>query len=383
MASTLIARYRMRALMAASSVGLLIGASIGAACLGSHMARDGSRRADAARLMMASRDGTINTAALDASGGQIDQSAWNISMRFSEFGGHGTGNSALAQNLTTMRISDDVREQKGLPDGASIVRASLSTAPVDPLPGSPLSVHAAAAMNFKAATRSDADCLTQAIYYEARGEGSDGMRAVAQVILNRVRHPAYPKSICGVVYQGLRQATCQFSFVCNGAMSAPVERWAWRRAQQVADAALGGYVMKTIGTATSFHTTGVNPGWSGTMERVTQIGTHIFYQFHGRGARIANNADGVTPSSEVPQSRAPVATPTEIKADVQTTALLNTLSRAQANALPAATSTRPVQVAAQIHGRSAQDIVAEVALPAQKPTPAAVADNAMPKGISQ
>ncbi len=381
-----IARYRMRALMAASSVGLLVGASIGAACLGGHLAREGSAPKDAARLMTATRDGKVDMTALDAAG-QVDQSALNIAMRFSQYAGTGTDNSLLAQNLTAMRVSDDARNQRDLPDagpGAKLVLVS-NIAPASPLSAPAVTtspVRAAAAMQFKSANRSDSDCLTQAVYYEARGEGVDGMRAVAQVILNRVRHPAYPKSICGVVYQGAYQRTsCQFSFVCNGAMGAPVESWAWRRAKSVADAALGGYVMSAVGTSTSFHTTGVKPGWGGTMDKVAQIGSHIFYQFRGRGSRIANSTDGVRPSNGVPQIGAPVdATPTAPALDTQTVAILNAQSKAQA-----AMAVKPVQVSAQIHGKSAQDIIAEVSTPvkpvAALPTTEAVKMPA--KGISQ
>ena len=356
MISISIARYRMRALMAASSVGLLVGASIGAACLGGHLAREGSAPKDAARLMMASRDSKLDMQTLDAAG-QVDQSALNIAMRFSQYAGTGTDNSLLAQNLTAMRTSDDARNQRDLPDARLVLASNIAPASPRDTPAMAPSVRAAAAMKFKAANRSDADCLTQAVYYEARGEGVDGMRAVAQVILNRVRHPAYPKSICGVVYQGAYQRTsCQFSFVCNGAMGAPVESWAWRRAKSVADAALGGYVMPAVGTSTSFHTTGVKPGWGGTMDKVAQIGSHIFYQFRGRGSRIANTADGVRPSSGVPQVSAPVETaPAAPALDSQTVAMLNAQSKAQA-----ASPAKPVQVSAQIHGKSAQDIIAEV-----------------------
>ncbi|WP_349320313.1 cell wall hydrolase [Asticcacaulis sp. MM231] len=367
--------------MAASSVGLLVGASVGAACLGSHMARESGQRQDAARLMMASKDGTVDMAALDASGtGRVDTSALNIAMRFSRFADSGTENTLLAQNLTTIRTSSDMRSQRYLPgsmsdanSGAAVVRTSLDTsAPVNTL--STPAVRAAAAMNFKAATRSDSDCLTQAVYYEARGEGTDGMRAVAQVILNRVRHPAYPKSICGVVYQGAAQRiSCQFSFVCNGAMGAPVETSAWRRAKKVSEAALAGYVMPSVGTSTSFHTTGVTPGWSGTMERVAQIGTHIFYQFRGRGARISGTADGVRPSDSMPQVTPPAATAiiAEAQTPAQTTALLTTLSKMQG------ASVKPVQTTAHVHGKTAQDIVAEVALPTKAvPVPTSAAKGA-------
>jgi len=370
----------MRALMAASAVGLLVGASVGAACLGGHLAREGSAPKDAARLMMAARDGKVDMKTLDAVG-TVDQSALNIAMRFSQYAGTGTDNSLLAQNLTAMRISDDARNQRDLPDsglGAKIVLAS-NIAPASPLSETSVpSVRAAAAMKFKSANRSDSDCLTQAVYYEARGEGEDGMRAVAQVILNRVRHPAYPKTICGVVYQGAYQRTsCQFSFVCNGAMGAPLESWAWRRAQKVADAALSGYVMTSVGTSTSFHTTGVKPGWGSTMERVAQVGSHIFYQFRGRGSRLATSLDAVRPSdapaasAETPQVNAKTQA-----LDTQTVALLNAQSLNSAKVQADATH-KPVQVSAQIHGKSAQDIIAEVA------TPKVPAQTVNAKGVAQ
>jgi len=367
----------MRALMAASSVGLLVGASVGAACLGSHLAREGSAPRDAARLMMASRDGKVDMKTLDAVG-TVDQSALNIAMRFSQYAGTGTGNSLLAQNLTAIRISEDARNQRDLPD-AKLVLASNIT-PVSPLSAPDTAappVRAVAAMQFKNASRSDSDCLTQAVYYEARGEGVDGMRAVAQVILNRVRHPAYPKTICGVVYQGAYQRTsCQFSFVCNGAMGAPVESWAWRRAKTVADAALDGYVMPAVGASTSFHTTGVKPGWGGTMDRVAQVGSHIFYQFRGRGARLVNSMAEVLPSNTVPHAAAPQPdTPAAATLDTQTVAMLNAQSRAQA-----AAAVKPVQVSAQIHGKSAQDIITEVTAKGPVNPPAQTGDA---KGITQ
>ena len=86
-----------------------------------------------------------------------------------------------------------------------------------------------------------AECLTAAVYYEARSQSEDGQRAVAQVVLNRVRDRAFPNSVCGVVYQGAERRTgCQFSFTCDGSMNRPRELGAWDRARAVAAAALGG-----------------------------------------------------------------------------------------------------------------------------------------------
>lgn len=366
----------MRALMAASSIGILIGASVGSAYLGGRLAHDNSARHVAGRLMQlasVSKDGKIDESsvrmleAADA-GHVVSPTAMDIAMRFSNYAGvngdGGSQNMMMAQSLSAMRTADDIRSMRGL-EPAQIVRAGLdiTSSAAQVIADHP--IRAAAAMVFKAHSQNDSDCLTQAIYYEARGEGTDGMRAVAQVILNRVRHPAYPKTICGVVYQGATQrVSCQFSFVCNGAMNGPLETWAWRRAKSVADAALGGYVMSSVGTATSFHTTGVKPGWSGTMDRVTQVGSHIFYQFRGRGSRIGG-ADGVMPSDSMPgATQIQADTPavdgdtTAPDADTATTQMLNAVSRAQA--LP-----KPVTVAAQVTGKSARDIIAEVSLPPQ------------------
>jgi hypothetical protein len=127
----------------------------------------------------------------------------------------------------------------------------------------------------------DTQCLAQAVYYEARGESPSGQAAVAQVVLNRVRHPAFPKTVCGVVFQHVGD-DCQFSFVCNGAMRQPVDRASWRRAMAVADRALSGAVMAEVGSATHFQAARSTSGWAGSLAKVAQIGEHIFYRFTGR-----------------------------------------------------------------------------------------------------
>ncbi|MBX3480509.1 MAG: cell wall hydrolase [Caulobacter sp.] len=140
----------------------------------------------------------------------------------------------------------------------------------------------------------DLDCLTKAVYYEARGETPAGQAAVAQVVLNRVRHPAFPKSVCAVVFQGAySRGACQFSFACDGSMRRGREPGAWRRAAKIAERALGGYVMASVGNATHFHTVNVSPGWGPRMVRVQQVGLHIFYRFGGRNG--APGAFGDTP----------------------------------------------------------------------------------------
>ena len=124
-------------------------------------------------------------------------------------------------------------------------------------------------------------CLTQAVYYEAGFEPVDGRRAVAQVVLNRLRHPAFPKSICGVVYQGSNSGVCQFTFVCDGALDRRPEPAAWQQARSIAQAALAGYVERSVGEATHYHADYVAPRWAPLLAKVAQIGTHIFYRWPG------------------------------------------------------------------------------------------------------
>ena len=124
-------------------------------------------------------------------------------------------------------------------------------------------------------------CLTQAVYYEAGFEPLEGRRAVAQVVLNRMRHPAFPKSICGVVYQGAGSRTCQFTFVCDGALYRRPAADAWREAEKVARAALSGYVETSVGEATHYHADYVAPRWAPMLAKVAAIGQHIFYRWPG------------------------------------------------------------------------------------------------------
>ena len=125
-------------------------------------------------------------------------------------------------------------------------------------------------------------CLTQAIYYEAALEPTEGQEAVAQVILNRVRDPNYANTVCGVVFEGAERVTgCQFSFTCDGALSQAPVAWAWERARKVAEKALAGHVSQRVGTATHYHADYVHPWWAPTLNKLTQIGAHIFYRWKG------------------------------------------------------------------------------------------------------
>ncbi len=132
------------------------------------------------------------------------------------------------------------------------------------------------------------DCLTDAVYYEARGESDRGQAAVAQVVLNRVRRAGFPKSICGVVFQGASEHSCQFSFACDGAMAQGREPAAWRRARTVAQQALNGAVMQDVGDATNFHVARLGQIWGSGLVKVAQVGAHVFYRLTGHGAFAAH-----------------------------------------------------------------------------------------------
>jgi len=126
------------------------------------------------------------------------------------------------------------------------------------------------------------DCLTAAVHYEAANEPAVGQAAVAQVVLNRVRHPAYPSTVCGVVFQGSERTTgCQFTFTCDGSLGRPPRPEAWARARAVASAALNGLVIPNVGMATHYHADYVAPIWATNLVKLGQIGVHIFYRWTG------------------------------------------------------------------------------------------------------
>lgn len=133
------------------------------------------------------------------------------------------------------------------------------------------------------------DCLAQAVYYEARGEPRTGREAVAMVVMNRLHDPAYPKTVCGVVFQGAGRATgCQFTFTCDGSLARGVrEPASWQDALAVAGDALSGRVASPVGAATHYHALWVQPAWSQALSPVSQIGGHRFYLGGPGGRRVA------------------------------------------------------------------------------------------------
>ena len=139
----------------------------------------------------------------------------------------------------------------------------------------------------KAMRRADLECMTEAVYYEARGESARGQAAVAQVVMNRVSDPAFPKTVCGVVFQGAGRSGCQFSFTCDGSMKRLRDAEAWDRSRSVARRTLAGASGADIGRATHFHTTAVSPFWAPSMLRVARVGTHIFYKLSPYRVQVA------------------------------------------------------------------------------------------------
>jgi hypothetical protein len=172
-------------------------------------------------------------------------------------------------------------------------------------------------------------CLTEAVYYEAGSQEIAGQRAVAQVVLNRVRSPAFPSTVCGVVYQGAERVTgCQFTFACDGSLSRAVSKRAWARAHQVAKGALGGFVFQPVGYSTHYHADWVVPYWASSLVRETSIGAHIFYRWKGLWGEpkaFRQRYTGIEPGPSKSQLLDQVATAWQNEPDLAVDAPLVTL----------------------------------------------------------
>jgi spore germination cell wall hydrolase CwlJ-like protein len=288
LASTPVDRVaRIRPASAAMMFGGLVGLVIGCAYLGGSMAKATTIRSQAERLEGATSAGFTEEALAAAAGG-LDASALAIARRHDPYTVAGGAQRDRQAELLTARLE----QLRGEPAESALRRVSLTTDAARPF----------RLGNALDASR-DLECLTQAAYYEARGEGREGMQAVAQVVLNRARHPAFPKSVCGVVFQGAGlRVGCQFSFTCNGSMRGRVNPIAWNRARDVASKALSGGVYAAVGNATHFHTTGVSPGWRNSLIQVSQVGHHLFYRFGGRSGSSGAFSYAAKPSlGEQPQ----------------------------------------------------------------------------------
>ena len=195
----------------------------------------------------------------------------------------------LQREITRLdtRILRLVRDGGVNPDGAS------ETGPVQVWPGrldsrAPVG-HRASALD----GAHDLDCMTEAVYFEARGETLRGQAAIAQVVMNRIANPRFPKTVCGVVFQGASGRGCQFSFACDGSMRQGLDPTAWDRARRIAERALLGAGAAGVGGATHFHTIDVTPNWGPRMLRVAQVGLHIFYRADTRAVSDGPPAERV------------------------------------------------------------------------------------------
>ena len=182
-------------------------------------------------------------------------------------------------------------------------------------------------------------CLTQAVYFEAGFEPVEGQQAVAQTVLNRMRHPGYPKSICGVVYEGAARGTgCQFSFTCDGSLERVISPTVWDNAQIIAKRALAGFVMKDVGTATHYHANYVYPYWAPTLVKLRTVGAHIFYRWTGPSGQVAAFRGKYSAHEDVSAEimmgadpRTLEAAPPEVLAQEQAETLAATFAAAQAS----------------------------------------------------
>jgi spore germination cell wall hydrolase CwlJ-like protein len=201
----------------------------------------------------------------------------------------------------------------GGPDTSLMMMAAASSFDTNSLRPSPedIAYHPTPdALNFRYHGESQAEfearerrCLSIAIYYEARGEPVRGQVAVGQVILNRVRSPLFPETICGVVYQGQMNPGCQFSFTCDGKTDIPRNDAQWAQAQDIAKRITKGELwLPEVGYSTYYHADYVRPNWAGSMSRIDTIGRHIFYKKRKEQPYLVEASASPHPSEQAPES---------------------------------------------------------------------------------
>ena len=164
---------------------------------------------------------------------------------------------------------------------ASTVRIALQ--PLDFVPHLPQAAAVAEAATTSEAVKdllTEHRCLSEVMYYEARGESQEGERAVAEVVFDRLAQGGHGKTLCDVVYEGVGKTFCQFTFACDGSMDRPKNREAWRAAEILAARLMVGELghIPDIKGATNYHAAYVHPSWAPRFEELTRIGNHIFYR---------------------------------------------------------------------------------------------------------
>jgi spore germination cell wall hydrolase CwlJ-like protein len=293
-------RANTRALFSAALAGSALGLGLAAAYLAGANSLSGLMRVRARELTSAEAQG-FNDAALQRAN-SLSPGALAIAQRHDPF------TIAGAAQRDRQAADFAARLERADPAPLGVTAASLMLRPELGPAGQNLASRFRFASVGALDGARDLDCLTQAVYYEARGESVRGQAAVAQVVINRVRHPAFPKTICGVVFQGagLGRADCQFSFVCDGSMRLPRDEDAWDKAQHIAARALSGFVMADIGAATHFHATRIGEQWGDGLVRVATVGLHVFYKFSRKHPDYpAETVEAV--------AKAPERTPSEVK----------------------------------------------------------------------
>ena len=181
--------------------------------------------------------------------------------------------SASPDDLAPAQVFEQLTPQEAVAANAKVAFSTLPN-----LPAKPFKLASASGMDRNRALT----CLAMAVYYEAATQGPQGEAAVAQVVLNRVRHPIFPKTVCGVVFQGSNLPTgCQFTFTCDGSLTRRPSQAGWKDAMAVAESALNGHVEKSVGEATHYHTIWVVPYWQPSVVKLTTVGAHIFYRWPG------------------------------------------------------------------------------------------------------
>jgi len=243
-------------------MGGTVGLSLGACYIAGATARTVDSQPRSARLAQAAAQG-FSDRALRAEVAGMEPGALALAEQ----------HDPLGMVLTGLRLSPEAADAPTADGRPALTRAIDVTGPA----ARPFHFADAGALQ----SARDLECLTDAVYYESRGETPAGQAAVAQVVLNRVRHPMFPKSVCGVVFQGVAGDGCQFSFACDGSMRRTRDAAAWDRAEHVAARALAGFVMPAVGNATHFHVVGLDPGWGPRLLQVARIGLHVFYRFGG------------------------------------------------------------------------------------------------------
>jgi spore germination cell wall hydrolase CwlJ-like protein len=242
------ARAERRVLISAALIGSGVGLALGAMYMAGGMAGAAADHARAARVAQAAA-GNFSEAALQREA--ADAAIGRLAQAHDPFGG------AFGPDRQLQLLIDRLQVREAHPGAVQQAR--------------------------------DLDCLTDAVYYEARGETKRGQQAVATVVLNRVKNPSFPKTVCGVVFQRAA-GTCQFSFACDGSMRRSREADAWQDARRIAARALSGYVLRDIGSATHFHTIDAAPQWGPRMLRVAQVGLHVFYRFNPHARDLPTSA---------------------------------------------------------------------------------------------